>query len=188
MSADSRPPLTTTTSIWPAAVVGLVAIGMLVVFTLINVLFDQGVRTTSSTTVIVVDALAPASRSPVATLCEVSGTVPSNIASGLFVPRQTTMTHTAAIVNQGAGDFDCQATLRTRRASGADILTFYNARLANRGWHLFSQGGAVQGHEESLFQKAGSDGFYWILGVTTESTVHGVAQWRLRLYQNSSTI
>ncbi|HEY5103987.1 MAG TPA: hypothetical protein VII65_02985, partial [Acidimicrobiales bacterium] len=61
------------------------------------------------------------------------------------------------------------------------------AQLEARGWNLFSKGSST-GKPQSLFQKAGNDGFYWVVGVTvTTSTKNNVA-WTFRIYQNSQTI
>ena len=58
MSDEPRAPLTTTTSIWPAAGVLIFAVVVLLVFMLINLISDQGVTTTPTTLPVVVGGLA----------------------------------------------------------------------------------------------------------------------------------
>ena len=40
-----------------------------------------------------------------------------------------------------------------------------------RGWDLFSRGSS-NGAPSSLFQKAGTDTFYWVVGITVDEVVH----------------
>ena len=61
---------------------------------------------------------------------------------------------------------------------------FFDAQLEARGWSLFSKG-ASNGEPQSLFQKAGSDGFYWEVGVTVTKTSASTVYWTFRIYQNS---
>jgi hypothetical protein len=77
-------------------------------------------------------------------------------------------------------------TLKTS-ASSAQVLGFYGAQLPARGWDLFSRGSS-SGQPQLLFQKAGSDTFYWVVGVTVERVAGGVTFWDYRIYQNSSAI
>jgi len=53
MSDRPKPPLTTTTSIWPAAAVLILGVVMLAVFLLINAVSDQGVATPTTIPVVV---------------------------------------------------------------------------------------------------------------------------------------
>ena len=57
VSDEPRPPLTTTTSIWPAAGVLIFAVVVLAVFMVINLISDQGVSTTPTTLPVVVGGL-----------------------------------------------------------------------------------------------------------------------------------
>ena len=185
MSDPSRPPLTTTTSIWPAAAVLGIAVSMLLVFMVINLVSDQGVSTTT-TTPIVVGNLPAAPTSSLLSYCEHSSEVPSNITSGFVVPVATTRMPGANIPNAGAGDFDCYQPLATATTS-ASLLAFYAAHLEAEGWDLFSQG-ASDGAPQSLFQKAGNDGFYWVIGITVTHRSATHVRWTYRIYQNSETI
>lgn len=187
MSEDLRPPLTTTTSLWPAAVVLGLAVSVIVGFMLVNVVASPHVRVPRSTVPTVVGGLAPAHSAPARVVCDASHEIPGNVVSSLLNPRQSTVTRGGQIINQGAGDFDCVEYFRTAAASPGDVLAFYASQLGARGWSLFSRG-TGQATPQSLFQKAGSDGFYWILGVTILGHSHHDTTWKLQLYQNSETI
>ena len=88
--------------------------------------------------------------------------------------------------NAGAGDFDCYQPLVTTTNS-ASLLKFYKSQLEVRGWNLFSQGSS-KGSPQSLFQKAGNDGFYWVVGITITKSSHNLVDWTFRIYQNSETV
>jgi hypothetical protein len=186
MSDQPRPPLTTTTSIWPAAGVLIFAVVVLVVFLLINLISDQGVNTTPTTLPAVVGGIDKAPSSAVLDYCTSSSEIPSNIDDVFIVPVGTKSQAKGTIPNAGAGDFDCYQPLTTT-TNGATLLKFYKTQLEVRGWSLFSQGSS-KGSPQSLFQKAGNDGFYWVAGITvTKSTSH-LVHWTFRIYQNSETV
>ncbi|MDE3222836.1 MAG: hypothetical protein KGL79_05330 [Acidobacteriota bacterium] len=187
MSEDLRPPLTTTTSLWPAGAVLGLALIVLVGFMLVNVIASPRVQRTPTTVAVVVGGLALSPTSPARQLCNATESIPANVLSGLVNPVNSVVRRGGLIINQGAGDFDCVEPFSTSDASPSAILGFYEGQLTTRGWSLFSQG-TSSGAPQSLFQKAGSDGFYWIIGVTV--TGHGATStsWKLRLYQNSETI
>ena len=79
------------------------------------------------------------------------------------------------------------AAKTTTGANGPSLINFYDAQLESRGWNLFSSG-ASNGDPQSLFQKAGSDGFYWVIGVTVTTSNAARVDWTFRIYQNSETI
>jgi hypothetical protein len=66
-------------------------------------------------------------------------------------------------------------------------LSFYKTQLEARGWSLFSSG-ASNGSPQYLFQKAGSDTFYWVIGITVDSSTSTSTSWTFRIYQNSEAI
>ena len=186
MNDQPKAPLTTTTSIWPAAAVLITAVVTLGVFLAINLVADRGVASTTTTTAIIVGGLKAAPSNSALEYCMHNSVVPSNIKS-VFVLPLGTITHSGAnIPNAGAGDFDCFQPLVTSTNSGS-LLEFYAAQLGARGWNLFSRG-ASNGAPQSLFQKAGSDGFYWVVGITVNSASEGTVHWTFRIYQNSQTI
>jgi hypothetical protein len=186
VSEKSRPPLTTTTSIWPAAAVLILAVLTLLIFMAINLISDQGVTTTTTTVPIVVGGLTTDRSSVVLSGCHQPDNPPTNIVGAFLVPTHTRANGPAVTPNSGAGDFDCYRHLVTT-ASAAELLGYYSAHLQARGWNLFSRG-TSNGSPQLLFQKAGSDGFYWIVGISVNATHGSTARWTYRIYQNSETI
>lgn len=184
-----KPPLTTTTSIWPAALVLIIAVVMLGVFITLNAVTDQGVTTTTTLPVFVGGLPTQTGASSGALLlegCHQDGTPPNNIISAFLVPAVTRADGPFAIPNSGAGDFDCHRNFITSASPGA-LLSYYKTQLEARGWNLFSSG-ASNGAPQYLFQKAGSDTFYWELGVTVLHRESHRTTWKFEIYQNSQTI
>ncbi len=186
MSEEPRPPLTTTTSIWPAAGVLIFAVVVLGVFLLVKLISDQGVNTTPTTLPAVVGGLKMAPSSAVLDYCTSASEIPSNIDDAFIVPLGTKIRSAGTIPNAGAGDYDCYQPLVTTTNS-ATLLNFYKTQLEVRGWSLFSRGSS-SGSPQSLFQKAGNDGFYWVAGITVTKTSNHLVHWTFRIYQNSETV
>ena len=184
--SEAKPPLTTTTSIVPAMIVLLIATGTLVVFLAINFIASPRVSPTSTTVPIVVGALAIDQHNPVLRGCIQSGSPPSNVTGSLLVPVTTTATGAIVHPNSGAGDYDCGRSLATRAAPG-ELLGFYSAQLQAQGWSLFSRGSS-HAVAQLLFQKAGNDTFYWIVGITVNAVHGSTSLWTFRIYQNSSSL
>ena len=157
---------------------------MLLLFVLINAVFDQG--TTTPTTVIVVGGLPVATNNPTLTACQLPGFPPADIASGLIVPQGALP---AGPVNHHSGDpgsFDCSRAVSAPYGQ-AKILGFYDNHLRGLGWTNFSRGNAPNGGgSQFLYEKAGSDTFNWIEGVTVTSTEGSRTTWTVRLYQDNS--
>lgn len=185
MNDEVRPPLTTTTSIIPAAIVLGVAVVTLIVFLAINFIVNPRVKTTMTTSPVIVGGLATETGHLLAA-CQQAGSPPSNISTALVVPVTTAAVAAATHPNGGAGDYDCVQKFKTS-ASSAQVLGYYGAQLPARGWDLFSRGSG-SGQPQLLFQKAGSDTFYWVVGVTVERVAGAVTYWDYRIYQNSSAI
>ena len=186
MTDAPKPPLTTTTSILPAMVVVGIAVVTLVIFLLIDVIANPSVTTAPTTLPVVVGGLLVQPNSPLLAGCQEPGTPPSNIGGALLVPRLTRSGGPTLHPNGGAGDYDCLRTLVTR-TSPSQLLDFYSGQLQSRGWSLFSRGSGA-GTRQYLFQKAGSDTFYWIVGITVNATHGASSLWTFRIYQNSSAI
>jgi hypothetical protein len=188
VSEESKPPLTTTTSLLPAAAILGLAVIMLAVFLIINLVADQGVTKETTTIPVVVGGLQ---RDTTPTLaekyCLQTEEVPSNIADAFVVPVGTKPKSGASTPNSGAGDFDCYEPMATTGTNSSSLINFFNAQLEARGWNLFSRG-ASNGDPQSLFQKAGNDGFYWVVGVTVTKSSAKHVDWTYRIYQNSETI
>ncbi len=182
-----RPPLSTTTSLWPAAIVLITGIVMLASFTLINLIGNQGVgKNVTTTTILVVGGLNRDVANIQGSRCVREQNPPANIASALMLPLDTRLVAGPRFANQGAGDFDCSLKFSSTHGASA-LLAFFKNNLKPLGWNLFSQG-ASNGNPQSLFQRAGSDGFYWILGITINTFDSGSCTWTLRVYQNSGQI
>ncbi len=184
MTDPERPPLTTTTSLWPAAIVAGLGVAVLAIFLLIDALGTPSVATT--TLPVVVGGLAPASSNAAIAPCQQPGTPPANIAGALVVPRGTAVGGPVVHANGGAGDYDCYRPLTTT-ASPAALLGFYRGQLTAQGWALFSSAQTPRG-PEILFQKAGSDTFYWVVGIAVTGRHGSLTRWRYRIYQNSASI
>lgn len=185
MSEAPKPPLTTTTSILPAAIIIGIAVVTLATFMIVNLVANPTVATSTTQPVVVGGLATAASNAPVAG-CHQSGNPPGNIVGALIVPVRTRDAAPIVHANGGAGDYDCLATLSSATDAGS-LLGFYRTHLEAQGWNLFSNGSA-SGEPQLLFQKAGTDTFYWVVGVTvTHSSVAGV-RWTYRIYQNSSAI
>ncbi|MGH9021289.1 MAG: hypothetical protein ACRDV0_09795 [Acidimicrobiales bacterium] len=185
MTDEVKPPLTTTTSILPAMAVLIVAVVTLAVFLAINFIANPRVTTSSTTLPVVVGGLGPSSAHLLAG-CAQPDNPPVNISSALLVPSATSVVSAAAVDNAGAGEFDCTAAFLTP-ATSAKVLGFYRGQLEVRGWDLFSRGSS-HGQPQLLFQKTGSDTFYWVVGITVTQTAGTTTHWSYRIYQNSGTV
>jgi hypothetical protein len=186
--SDLRPPLTTTTSLKPAASVLAVAVVTLVLFTGINIITSRTTPTTT-TPAIVVGALGLDATNTVAHACVSNDTPPRDIATSLIVPVRTSALGGVQLVNQGAGDFDCFRQLQTVTTQ-ADLLGFYQAQLESRGWKLYSSAASAgSGHgAQLLFEHDGSDTFLWVLGITVSRQDHHTVSYRLRIYQANNGV
>lgn len=184
-----KPPVTTTTSIWPAAAILGLAVLMLGVFLLVDFVTSKGVVPPPTTLPVVVGGLArDVNPAPALQYCLQTAEVPSNIDSAFIVPVNTEPRRGANTPDQGAGEYDCYEPMSTAKASAQSVLDFFDAQLEARGWSLFSKGAASNGDPESLFQKAGDDGFYWEIGVTVNKTTATHVDWTFDIYQNSGSI
>jgi hypothetical protein len=188
MTEEQKPPLTTTTSLWPAAGILVIAVVMLVVFMVINLVANQGVTKETTTIPVVVGGLQRDTTPTMALkYCLQTEEVPSNIADAFVLPIGTVPKSGASTPNLGAGDFDCFEPMATSNTNSPSLLKFFNAQLEARGWDLFSKG-TISGKPQSLFQKAGDDGFYWVVGITVTKSSAKSVDWTYRIYQNSETI
>jgi hypothetical protein len=185
VTAEVKPPLTTTTSIRPAMTVLVIAVATLAVFIVINAVAGTSVTQTPTTLPVVVGGLGTAPGDELAG-CRQPANPPADIATALRVPATSVVTARATVSNAGAGDFTCAATLRTAASPGR-VLGYYRAQLEVLGWALFSTAPS-HGHSQMLFQKAGADTFYWVVGVTIERAGPASTSWTYTVYQNSSSI
>ncbi len=188
-SVDDRgvlpPPPSNTVSILPALAVLVIAVVTLGIFGLIN-LIDTS-TTTIGAPVDVVGGLPVDTHPTVFTGWVVDGSPPSNITTGMIVPVGTTYLTGVAVGGGGAGGYDREVRLSIN-APRAQLLGFYHAELQADGWNQFSSGHAQAGGAELLFLKAGSDGWYWEIGVVATSTGPArspTTRFTYRLYQAS---
>jgi hypothetical protein len=154
---------------------------MLGVFGFINLLDSP---TTTPTTVPVIIGGLPCCTTKIFVSFNLGGEPPSDIASGLIAPVDTSILGQVVTGGGGAGNYD-QAIRLGVTASRANLLAFYRSHLVALGWNLFSTTGAPQGSAQLLFQKAGSDGWYWEAGVTARATGPGTTSYVYRLFQAS---
>jgi hypothetical protein len=184
-----KPPVTTTTSLWPAAAILGLAVVMLGTFMIIDFMTNQSVVTKETTTIPVIVGGLQRDVSPSARLryCLQTEEVPSNIADAFVVPVNTVTRSGESTPDLGAGEFSCEQPMATSNATSSALIKFFNAQLQARGWSLFSHG-ASNGDPQSLFQKAGDDGFYWEVGVTVTKSSTTSVDWTFQIYQNSETV
>jgi hypothetical protein len=180
--APLAPPPSRRVSILPAAVVLLVAVGMLSVFVLLNVV---GTTTTTPTTVPTVLGGLPVSHAASAAAFRgwvQGGDPPADVASALLAPRGAVRVDA---VNTGGtssgGNYDLENRL-TVPAARARLLGFYRSHLEALGWSLYSVSGGAGG-ATLLFQRAGGDGFYWEAGVVAQATSPTTTTYTFRLFQ-----
>jgi len=187
--SSPKPPVTTTTSLWPALSILGIAIVMLGTFMIVDLITNKGVVAKDTTTIPVIVGGLHANPSPGAKLqyCLQTEEVPSDISSAFVVPVDTITRAGESTPDLGAGEFSCEQPMATAGASASAIISFFNEQLQARGWSLFSHG-ASNGDPQSLFQKAGSDGFYWEVGVTVNKSTSTNVEWTFQIYQNSETV
>ncbi|CAB4872461.1 unannotated protein [freshwater metagenome] len=187
MSEQPQPPLTTTTSLKPAAVVLGIASLVLIFFTTINIVANPTVNSTT-TIPIVVGALPVDKASTLLQECQLPENPPLDISSALLVPTNTVAASGITWRGKGPGGFDCARSLTAAAPSG-ELFSFYKSHLTVRGWKVFSQGANYHSQKpQILFQKAGSDTFYWIFGVSVDHSDAHSTSYTVRLYQGAGLI
>lgn len=175
------PPPARTVSILPAAAVLVVAVLTLTVFGLANMI---GGSTTTSTTLPTIVGGLPMGTTPLFRTWSGSGAIPGNVATALIAPAGARVLGAVTIGGGGAGQFDREDRLVVD-APRARLLGFYRSNLVARGWKVISENGTPHGGAEVLFQKAGTDGFYWEAGVDASAPTRAVVPYTFRLFQVS---
>jgi hypothetical protein len=103
----------------------------------------------------------------------VSGQPPSNIINAVSVPQGSAL---VAHVNNSdaAQEYDSQIGLRANQSQSA-VEQFYRQAMDKQGWQISSTGPADHhpGSLEVIGKKAGSDGFFWTMGVVVAPTTFG---------------
>lgn len=93
------------------------------------------------------------------------GQPPADIRDTLVVPAGARLTGHEDI-DDDLGPFD-RAVYLSVDALPAQVVSFFRVALERQGWGLLP-GGVTSGNdtEEQIFEKAGSDGYYWQVAVT----------------------
>jgi hypothetical protein len=172
------PPPIHRVSILPAAAVLGVAVATLVLFTALN--FIASPRTATTTQPDVVGSLPIGTTHAFAPWLAYD-IVPANVASALIVPRGTRYL-SAVDVGGAQEDFDSEARFVVH-APRARLLGFYRSHYVGLGWSVISASPAAGGADQLLFQRGGSDGFYWEAGVTATAPSATTTPFTLRLFQ-----
>jgi hypothetical protein len=172
------PPPVRRVSILPAAAVLGVAVLTLLLFGFLNLVASP--RTTTTTQPVVVGGLR-AEKTAIFGSWTSHGLVPSNVATALLVPRGARLL-SAVGVGGGQDAFDREDRLVVA-APRSRLLGFYRSHLVGLGWSVISPSGTAGGGDEILFQKGGSDGFYWEAGVVATAPTPRSTPYTLRLFQ-----
>lgn len=99
------------------------------------------------------------------------GIVPSNVLDALLVPSDSTRTGWKNY-DQGNGTYDRQVNISVP-ASFASTKTFYNIVLEDNAWKVLSKRQVANGYQ-FLALHAGSDGYFWEIGITISGTPSSV--------------
>ena len=171
-----RPPARGGISMRPAMVVLGLAVLILAVFITIAIVTSQSpapVKTSTAARVVPGTAVRAVAAADALTPIISSGQPPSNIINAVDLPAGAV--RVAHQNNAGnSGQYDSQITVRSDESQGA-LLTFYSADLKWEGWQVFDRGPAANdpGATEVLGKLAGTDGYYWEIGVTIPPTTFG---------------
>jgi len=171
-----RPPARGGISMRPAMVVLGLAVLILAVFITIAIVTSQSpapVKTSTAARVVPGTAVRAVAAADALTPIISSGQPPSNIINAVDLPAGAV--RVAHQNNAGnSGQYDSQITVRSDESQGA-LLTFYSADLKWEGWQVFDRGPAANdpGATEVLGKLAGTDGYYWEIGVTIPLTTFG---------------
>jgi hypothetical protein len=101
------------------------------------------------------------------------GQPPNNVVNAVDIP--VGAVRTSSLNNAGqSGQYDSQITLRSDASQGA-LLAFYASDMKSQGWQIFDRGPASNDPNalEVLGKLAGTDGYYWEMGVTVQATSFG---------------
>jgi hypothetical protein len=165
-------------TVWPATIVIGVALVVLLGGAL-SAIFASGSATTSVQSTPKTAPGAPIAAvsaqgalSPITT----PGRPPANVVAALVVPAGAIVVRGSA-TDRSVGLYDRSLGFTTAR-SEADVIAFYRAELPAQGWKPLSQGLPATGTGyEILARIAGTDGYFWEVGITVSPTTFaGTAQ------------
>ncbi len=181
------PPLTTTTSIRPAMSVLLIGLVLLVGFLILDGVFGSP-ATAPPPSIVVVNGLATAPDNAVLAGCITPSNPPEDVSQAYLVPVGTVRAGTTRMQSNDPGGYDCTVRLFVK-APKAQVLGFYAAHFESQGWKVISTGMAAGGGgEQELYERASSDTFYWVAGVTIVHSTPSSTTWNLRFYQDDSFV
>jgi hypothetical protein len=171
-----RPPARGGVSIRPAMVVLGLAVLILAVFVTIAIVTSQSpapVKTDTAPRAVPGTAIRAVAAADALTPIISSGQPPNNIINAVDMPvGAVRVAHQNNAVD--SGQYDSQITVRSDDSQGA-LLNFYAADLKWAGWQVFDRGPAANDPTatEVLGKLAGTDGYYWEIGVTIPPTTFG---------------
>ncbi len=171
-----RPPVRGGVSIRPAMIVLGLAVLILAVFITIAVVTSQSptpVKTSTTARLVPGSAIRAVAAADTLKPIVSSGQPPSNVINAVDIP-----VGAVRVAHQNnadeSGQYDSQITVRSDDSQGA-LLAFYAADLKWEGWQVFDRGPAANDPTatEVLGKLAGTDGYYWEIGVTIPPTTFG---------------
>lgn len=163
-------------SLWPAALVGVLGIAIIVGFTALSALGPSKVAVPSASatrfrvpgTGLTSQPAAHALR-PILT----PGTPPANIVASVAIPTTASAVRFQP-TSATSGQFDATAHFVVPRASQADVITFYRSEIRRLGWKTLTIGAVPNGPGIQIAaQKTGGDGRYWEEGIVVSPTTFG---------------
>jgi hypothetical protein len=101
------------------------------------------------------------------------GQPPANIVNAVDIPvGAVRLSHQNNAAE--SGQYDSQVSLRSDASQGS-LLAFYASDMKSEGWQIFDRGAASNDANalEVLGKLAGTDGYYWEMGVTVQATSFG---------------
>lgn len=161
-------------TVWPAAIVLGVALVVVITAGVAAVMTSGPVATSATAPRVVQAAGAPVAAvtaqdalAPIIT----PGLPPANVVDAVVVPTGATVSPGSA-TDLGVGLYDRSLAFSTPLSEEA-VITFYRAELPAEGWKVISQGAPRDAPGfEILGQIAGTDGYYWEIGVTVSPTAY----------------
>ncbi len=174
----------------PALIVGGLAVVILVVFSvgaaLTHTATGQPTVPAGATRVRGSSLLAVGARSALSPI-ETNGEPPSNVLDAITLPKGA---FGGSPSNPGLGSTYDQEMQFSVDASQAAVLQFYRQEFHDLGWKTVTEGAATrQPGLQIVGQIAGTDGFYWQLGVIVAPSTFGASgttdttQFTLRILQ-----
>ena len=159
-------------TVWPATIVVGVALVVLVGGALAAI-FSSGPATGGSGTPVPKSApgapVAAQAAQPALAPITSPGRPPANVVDAVVLPEGSSVVKGSA-TDQSVGLYDRSLGF-TVGLSQAEVIAFYRAEFPAQGWKILSQGPPVLGTGlEILAQIAGTDGYYWELGVVVSPT------------------